>query len=73
VIVAIVIAAVFVVLLVVMKWADKRDRAKGHVNRGMGDIRSAMRADRDNMRAVRQKGGHGVSPHEMRNRRGRFR
>lgn len=67
VVVGIVIGVVVVLLVVVMRWADKRDRAKGHINRGMGDIRSTMRQGRLNMRSLRGGGGRaGVSsPHEF--------
>lgn len=63
----IVIGGVLVLLIVVMKWADRRDRANGHTNRGMGDIRSTIRADRSNMRTLRSRGGSqgAVSPHEF--------
>lgn len=72
--VGIVIVAVLVLLLVVMRWADKRDRAKGHVNRRMGDIRATMRADRTNLRNLRRPGGYGASsPHTLRSKDDRFR
>jgi FtsZ-interacting cell division protein ZipA len=67
VIVGIVIGSVIVALVVIMKWADRRDRAKGHVNRGMGDIRSTMRDQRRNARLLRQPGARGAtrSPHSL--------
>jgi hypothetical protein len=67
VIVGIVIGVVLVLLVVIMRWADKRDRAKGHINRGMGEIHSTMRQGRLNMRSLRGGGGReGVpSPHEF--------
>jgi hypothetical protein len=67
VVVGIVIGVVLVLLIGVMRWADKRDRAKGHVNRGMGDIRSTIRANRVNTRVLRSRGGAqgAVSPHEF--------
>lgn len=70
-IVGIVIGVVVVLLLVVMRWADKRDRAKGHVNRRMGDIRSSIRQERLNSRALRGGGGRaGVrTPHEFARRK----
>jgi hypothetical protein len=75
VLVAIVIVAVVVALFILMKWADRRDRAKGHVNRSIGDIRGTIRQDRLNTQALRRGGGRaGVpSPHEFRNRQDRFR
>jgi FtsZ-interacting cell division protein ZipA len=74
VVVAIVIVAVVALLVVVMKWADRRDRAKGHVNRGMGEIRAAVRETRANTRSLRRPGSYGaVSPHEHSNRHDRFR
>ena len=74
-VVAIVIGVVIVLLVVVMKWADKRDRAKGHVNRRMGDIRRTMRQDRLNLRTLRAGGpkAGGRSPHEFRNKSDRYR
>jgi FtsZ-interacting cell division protein ZipA len=45
--IAIVVVAVVVVLFVVMKWADRRDRAKGHVNRGSRDLKNAIRAGKE--------------------------
>jgi hypothetical protein len=69
-----IVIGVVLVLLVVMKWADRRDRAKGHVNRGMGELMSTMRAERMNMRNLRRTGGAGaVSPHQFQNKRDRFR
>jgi hypothetical protein len=47
VLVAIIIVAVLVLLVVVMRWADRRDRAKGHVNRRAGDLRSAIGAGKE--------------------------
>lgn len=72
-VVAIVIAAVIIVLIVIMKWADRRDRAKGHVNRGFGEISSTLRASRLNTRTLRSRGGRqgAVSPHEFARRLGR--
>jgi FtsZ-interacting cell division protein ZipA len=73
VIVGIVIAAVLILLVVIMLWANKRDRAKGHINRGMGDIRGTIRQERLNMQALRRGGGRaGVpSPHELARRNAR--
>ena len=51
-VVIVVIVAVLVGLAVVMRWADRRDRAKGHVNRGVGDMRSAIRAGKERKIAV---------------------
>jgi hypothetical protein len=56
VIVAIVVVAVLVALVVVMKWADRRDRAKGHVNRSIGEIRSTVRTNRMDLRTRRYSG-----------------
>ena len=74
-IVGIVIGVVIVVLLAVMRWADRRDRAKGHLNRPIGDVRSTIRQNRLNTQALRRGGGRaGVpSPHEFarRNRKRR--
>jgi FtsZ-interacting cell division protein ZipA len=47
VVVAIVVVAVVVVLFGVMRWADRRDRAKGHVNRSTGEMKSAIRAGKE--------------------------
>jgi hypothetical protein len=30
-----------------MRWADRRDRAKGHVNRSTGEMKSAIRAGKE--------------------------
>jgi Flp pilus assembly protein TadB len=71
-----VVVAVIVMLIAVMRWADKRDRARGHVNRSMGDIRSTIRANRVNMRTLRSRGGGSraaMSPHEFQNKQDRFR
>lgn len=67
-IVAIVIVAVIVALVVIMKWADRRDRANGHVNRGMGDMADTLRAQRRNARLARNPAAKGIarSPHEVR-------
>ena len=46
-VVAIVVVAVVVALFVIMKWADRRDRAKGHVNRGARDLKTAIRAGKE--------------------------
>ncbi|HKC26602.1 MAG TPA: hypothetical protein VKB75_01200 [Jatrophihabitans sp.] len=75
VLVLIVVAVVLVGLVVLMKWADRRDRAKGHINRGMGDISSTIRASKMNTRAVRSIAGRqaGVSPHEFAKRLGKKR
>jgi hypothetical protein len=75
VIVAIVIGAVIVALVLIMLWADRRDRANGHVNRSMGDIGAAMRDQRRNARLLRQPGGRGIarSPHEVRRGDDRYR
>lgn len=72
-IVAIVVVVVLVLLVAVMFWADKRDRAKGHVNRGFGDLSATMRANRENMRMLRRRGGSqgAVSPHDFARRVGR--
>lgn len=66
-IVGIVAGAVLVVLLVVLRWADKRDRAKGHVNRPMSEVRSTIRQNKLNTHALRRGGGRdGVpTPHEL--------
>jgi hypothetical protein len=73
VIVAIVIVCVLVLLVAVMFWADKRDRAKGHVNRGFFELSSTLRANRINSRTLRSRGGKdaAVSPHEFGRRVGR--
>jgi hypothetical protein len=62
-----VIVLVVIGLVVLMRWADKRDRANGHVNRGMGDIRSNIRATRTNAKLLRQPGGRQAAktPHEF--------
>jgi FtsZ-interacting cell division protein ZipA len=52
VLVIIVIVAVIVVLVVVMAWADRRDRAKGHVNRGVRDMGAAIRAGKEQKLAL---------------------
>lgn len=67
------IVGVLVLLVAVMLWADKRDRAKGHVNRGFGEIRSTLRDNRMNARTLRRPGGNqaAVSPHEFARRTGR--
>lgn len=31
-------------LYAMLRWADKRDRAKGHVNRRAGEVKDAIRA-----------------------------
>jgi hypothetical protein len=71
----IIVVAVIAGLFVIMKWADRRDRAKGHVNRGIGEIRSTMRQDRLNTQALRRGGGRGgmSSPHEFRSKQDRYR
>ena len=46
--VAIIIVVVLLLLVAVMRWGDRRDRAKGHVNRRTGDLRSAIRAGKEN-------------------------
>ena len=63
----VVIVCVIVALVAIMKWADRRDRANGHVNRGMGDIRSTMRDQRRNARLLRSPGARGAtrSPHSL--------
>ena len=65
--VAVIIVVVLVALVVIMKWADRRDRARGHTNRRMGDIRSTIRDQRQNTRLLRQRGGRSAarSPHEV--------
>lgn len=75
VIVAIVVVLVLIALVVVMKWADKRDRANGHINRRMGDVRSTIRDQRRNARMLRSPGGRSVgrSPHDIRRGDDRFR
>jgi FtsZ-interacting cell division protein ZipA len=67
VIVGIVVGVVIVLLLVVMRWADRRDRAKGHVNRGMGEVRATIRQSRLNTHSLRHGGGQsGVpTPHQL--------
>jgi FtsZ-interacting cell division protein ZipA len=52
VLVVIVIVAVLVVLAVLMRWADRRDRANGHVNRGVRDMRSAIRSGKEHKIAL---------------------
>lgn len=66
-IVGIVIGSVVVVLVVVMKWADRRDRANGHVNRSMGDIHTTILAQRRNARLLRNPAARSVarSPHDV--------
>jgi hypothetical protein len=56
---------VLIALVVIMKVADKRDRANGHTNRRMGDVRSTIREQRTNARMLRQPGGRSAarSPH----------
>jgi hypothetical protein len=73
VVIGIVVGVVLVLLVVIMRWADKRDRAKGHVNRGMGEVRSTIRQSRLNTHALRHGGGKsGVpSPHELARRNAR--
>jgi FtsZ-interacting cell division protein ZipA len=68
VIVGIVIVVVLIALIVIMKWADRRDRANGHTNRRIGDVRSTIRDQRQNARMLRQPGGRTAarSPHEIR-------
>ena len=68
VIVGAVIVVVLVALVVVMRWADRRDRANGHINRRMGDVRSTIQDQRRNARLLRQPGGRSAarSPHEIR-------
>jgi hypothetical protein len=63
---AVVAVAVVLALVAVMVWADRRDRAKGHVNRGFGDLGRTLRSDRENLRAIRRRGGQGVTPHQLR-------
>jgi FtsZ-interacting cell division protein ZipA len=67
VIVGIVIVVVLVALVAVMKWADRRDRANGHTNRRMGDVRSTIREQRMNARMLRQPGARSAarSPHHV--------
>jgi uncharacterized membrane protein YccC len=43
VLVAGIVVAVVVLLLVLLRWADRRDRGKGHVNRSARDVHSAIR------------------------------
>lgn len=45
--------AVLVVLLILLRVADRRDARRGHVPRRMGDIRTATRAQRMDLRASR--------------------
>jgi FtsZ-interacting cell division protein ZipA len=73
--VVVVIVVVLVALLVIMKWADKRDRANGHINRRMGDLRSTIRDQRRNARVLRSPGGRSAarSPHDIRRGDDRFR
>jgi hypothetical protein len=73
VIVGIVIGVVVVALVALMRWADTRDRAKGHVNRGMGEVRSSIRQSRLNTHALRHGGRNsGVpTPHELARRNAR--
>lgn len=66
-IVGIVIVSVIVVLVMVMKWADRRDRANGHINRSMGDLDATMRAQRRNARLLRNPAARDLarSPHDV--------
>lgn len=74
-IVGIVIVAVIVALVVIMVWADRRDRANGHVNRRMGDLGATLRDQRRNTRLIRQSTAKGLgrSPHEIRRGDDRYR
>lgn len=69
------VVLVLVGLVVLMKWADRRDRAKGHVNRGMGEITSTIRASKMNTRTLRNPGARNaaLSPHEFAKRLGKKR
>lgn len=69
-VIGIVVGVVIVALIVLLKWADRRDRANGHRSRKITEIMSTMRAERMNMRNLRRPGGYGaVSPHEFGNKR----
>ena len=74
-IVGIVIVAVIAMLVVVMIWADRRDRANGHVNRRMSDIGATLHDQRRNARLLRSHMARGVarSPHEVRRGDDRYR
>lgn len=74
-IVAVVVVVVLIALVVIMRWADKRDRANGHINRRAGDLRSTIRDQRRNARMLRQPGGRSAarSPHEIRRGDDRYR
>jgi hypothetical protein len=73
--VLVVVAVVLVALVFVMAWADRRDRANGHVNRSMGDVRATIREQRTNLKTLRRAGGTEASrsPHEIRRGDDRFR
>jgi FtsZ-interacting cell division protein ZipA len=75
VVVGIVIVGVLIALVFVMKWADRRDRANGHTNRSIGDMRSTIRDQRTNLRTLRRPGGNqgARSPHEVRRGDDRYR
>jgi hypothetical protein len=75
VIVGIVIVAVIVALVAVMIWADRRDRANGHVNRRMGDLGATLHDQRRNARLIRNPAAKGAarSPLEIRRGDDRFR
>jgi hypothetical protein len=75
VIVGIVIVAVIVTLVVIMLWADRRDRANGHVNRRMGDLGATLHDQRRNARLLRSPTAKGVarSPHQVRRGDDRYR
>ncbi len=46
-IVAIVIVTVLLALVIVMRWADRRDRARRAGNRRTGDVGAAIRAGKE--------------------------
>jgi hypothetical protein len=73
--VPVIVVVVLGALVALMKWADKRDRANGHVNRSAGDLRSTIRDQCRNARMLRQPGGRSAarSPHEIRRGDDRFR
>jgi hypothetical protein len=66
-VVAVAIGVVLIAMVVTMKWADRRDRRNGHVNRGMADISSTIRTQRNNARVLRHPAGRGAarSPHDL--------
>ncbi len=55
-IVVVAVVSVVVALFVVLKWADRRDRAKGHVNRSSRDAKSAIRAGKEHKIEIQLRG-----------------